>query len=120
MKIIGLNAWATKLVSATEKATDIGQRIFEDGRVENFRRNVEVPTVTQRENGSFSGMLGETYPLLEYTLRDGRIFQEYVQSDEWSSGPVIFLALKQMKINVGTFWDVVPESLWTDEEIADA
>ena len=115
-QIIGLNRWSTQLVSATEKATEIGRRFFEDGRVEEFEREVQISTATKREIGSFGGMFDETYPLFEYTLKDGRVFQEYVQAEPWSSGPCIFLALKQWaRMDEGLI--PVSESLWTYEEI---
>jgi hypothetical protein len=33
-------------------------------------------------------------PLYRYPLKDGRIATEYVQEEHWSSGPMIWLALR--------------------------
>jgi len=56
------------------------------------------------------GMFGEEFPLGVYFLKAGGIAREFVQWQEWSSGPVIVTALKDEKGN----W--IEESLWTREE----
>ena len=60
---------------------------------------------------TYEGMCGEEYPLFEYTLRDDKIVQEYVQADPWASGPCIFLALRTKG------GQSIKETLWTDKEI---
>ena len=37
----------------------------------------------------------EVHTLLEYKLIDGNWVEEYIQAEPWSSGPVIFLALRE-------------------------
>lgn len=49
--------------------------------------------------------------LFRYTLPNKRVFYEYIQADPWSSGPCIFLALKDAK------GKPVRESLWPKETI---
>lgn len=56
------------------------------------------------------GMFDKEYPLKQFTLRDGKVYQECEQTAPWSSGPVIFTYLKFQD-------EVVQESLWADEEI---
>ena len=62
--------------------------------------------------GKVTGMFNEhVTDLKSYLLTDGRICQEYVQAEPWSSGPCIFLALR--------YHEGVPieESLWSQEDI---
>lgn len=114
-QIIGLNEWAANLVHQTEIVEEIGcYRTFSDARVEPFNRKVEIPIAQVNEVGSFVGMFDEEYPLHEYRMPDGRKYIEFVQAEPWSSGPCIFLALKDDSGNS------VPESLWSDEEINNA
>ena len=47
--------------------------------------------------GVVTGMFGEeVHTLLEYKLKDGSSVQEHIQSEIWSSGPVIFLELRTL------------------------
>ena len=46
-----------------------------------------------------------------YFLKNGTTVYEDVQVSQWSSGPVIFTALR------GLLGDWIKETLWTDEEI---
>lgn len=89
-----------------------GRRIYPDGRVEEFREDVRGSDVASEKCGSYEGMFGEAYPLRRYRLPDGRVFEEAIQEEIWSSGPCIFLALK----DADGEW--VEESLWTEEEIS--
>ena len=46
--------------------------------------------------GVVTGMFDEeVHTLLEYKLIDGNWVEEYIQAEPWSSGPVIFLALRE-------------------------
>ena len=42
----------------------------------------------------FEGMFGDKYNLHEYVKHDGSKVREFMQSDEWSSGPVFHLGLQ--------------------------
>jgi hypothetical protein len=57
--------------------------------------------------GTYLGMFDQEYPLYRYTLIDGRKAEEFHQTTEFSSGPVMFLGLR-----VG---EIVLE--WSEEEI---
>lgn len=59
----------------------------------------------------YYGMADEEFVLNKYTTHEGKVYEEYVQASPWSSGPCIFLALKDEN---GT---AVKETLWTYEEI---
>ena len=119
--IMGLNDWATKLVSQTETVKEVGSRFWKGGKHEEFEREVKILLTIQEINGEFEGMFGEKYPLKKYTLPNGLILQEYVQAGPWSSGPIIFLALKEFSPYEGhNKWRVLLKSLWSDEEINNA
>jgi hypothetical protein len=45
----------------------------------------------------------EDLPLLRYTLKDGTQATEYVQTEIWSSGPMIWLGLRTIQQNFE--WD---------------
>lgn len=114
---MGLNEWAMNFVKGEEVLayTEQGTRLYPDGREEEFGRRFMKSSVKSEPSGStYSGMFEDIYRLSKYTFPDGRVFYDAVQSDEWSSGPCFFLALKD---NNGEW---VKESLWSDEEIADA
>ena len=62
--------------------------------------------------GEITGMFNEhVVDLKSYLLTDGKICQEYVQAEPWSSGPCIFLALQYSD---GT---PIEETLWNPEDI---
>ena len=119
-QIQGLSAAARALV-AGKRILLYGEsivRTFPDGRVEDLgEHDVFGSDVKKEKSGeTFHGMFPEeeTYPLYRYTFPDGHVFEEAVQAEPWSSGPVIFLALK----NENGEW--VEESLWLQEEIDNA
>ena len=56
----------------------------------------------------------DRYGLSRYRLADGRVFEEDIQAEPWSSGPVFFLALKD------EHGEWAPESLWSEEQINNA
>jgi hypothetical protein len=58
---------------------------------------------------------GEGFHLVRYTLPDGRKLVTFIQAEPWSSGPYTFLALKDEATG-----EPLAESLWTDQEIAEA
>lgn len=112
-QFMGLNKWATELVKGERVlvCTEKGMRVFPDGREEPFSHEVHGSSVRKEKSGkTFSGF-NPGYPLYKYTLPDGTVYEERVQAEPWSSGPVFFLAL------VDEIGQWVPESLWTDEEI---
>lgn len=110
-QIFGLNESATQLLldNKTLLYTEQVTRVYPDGQTvrqeEDDRAVLEIP---REKYDSYNGMFDNEYPLYEYTLLDGSVVQEYVQSDMWSSGPCIFLALryKESKESVAsTLWD---------------
>lgn len=111
----GLNDFArdlvTQMVDVREKVT----KTYPNGDVEEFERLVKLNEVSRKDSGKkYSGMFGDEYTLNRYTLPTGEVYEEYVQAEPWSSGPVFFLALKDGDGNV------VEESLWDDEDIYNA
>lgn len=119
MQWVGLNDRAKALVAGepvldyTERVT----RVFPDGREEALPdRAVMTSTVKCEELADDDCDVSDPFggndvPLHRYTFPDGRVLTEAVQAEPWSSGPVVFTALK----DESGAW--VPESLWTDEEI---
>lgn len=63
--------------------------------------------IGSRYIGSFEGAFGNEFGLWSY---DDKYF-EFVQVVSWSSGPMFFIALKDVD------GDEILESLWTDTEI---
>lgn len=91
-QFIGLNTWAQELLN---------------------QNHLKVPT-----GDKWNGMYSDDGDLYKYTLLDtrfpsdyGKEITEYVQAAPWSSGPCIFLALKDKAGNP------IPESLWGEDEI---
>ncbi len=118
-QIYGLSKCAQNLVSGTQVLLYRRRetRVYPDGREEVvpehdiYGPDVQVETLEE----TFSGMFdGEEYPLHRYIFPDGRVLVESVQAAPWSSGPCIFLALKNEK------GEWVPESLWLEDAIASA
>lgn len=92
--------------------------VYPDGRVEwNSPRPVSYTPSrdsTEKWVGMFGGPGDEDF-LRIYTLKDGREVEEYVQAKPWSSGPCIFLALRDTKTK-----EPLPETLWDEEDIENA
>ena len=63
---------------------------------------------TIEEIGEYEGYFDEKFPLLRYFLKDGRHADEYLQTVEYSGGPVMFLGLQ---VSDGTKFE------WEDWEI---
>ncbi len=51
-------------------------------------------------------------PLYRHYFDDGRILEDYVQTEPWSGGPCTFLALREHST-----LNPIEETLWSDEEI---
>lgn len=112
---IGLNDWARRLVARKEKVREFGVQVFGNGKRKQFARWRRVPMVRTEHAGVIKGAWNpQVAKLHRYTLPTGEVYVEYVQATPWSGGPCYFIALKDSKGNP------VPESLWTDEEIARA
>ena len=110
----GLNDWARSQVLLREEALVQGTITYDDGRQKAFSRRewflvAETETIGEIE-GAWTDVIAN---LTRYTLPDGRVFDEYVQDVPWSSGPVYHIALKDASTG-----KPVPQSLWTDEELA--
>lgn len=110
---IGLSPDAEAMVAGEQVVlyTEIGVRKYPDGREEPFERSVEGSTIETLSTDRYTlGMFDEELPLMDYRLPDGRLLEEHEQASPWSSGPMIFTALK-----CDGEW--VKESRWSDEEI---
>jgi hypothetical protein len=119
---IGLNYWANKMLY-DHRQTGVMERWFypdeteiDDPKpflVDSVR--TRIPTHKIEIIGKIEGAWNpHVADLRRFTLEDGTIYEEYIQAEPWSSGPCYFIALKDSEGNP------VPESLWTDEEIANA
>ncbi len=56
---------------------------------------------------------GAELVLSRYRFEDGRILEDYIQAEPWSSGPHTFLALRDAITK-----KPLPETLWSEETIA--
>ena len=140
----GLNQWAQDFVRGEQVLVchELRIRDYPDGRRERHGPYPVYGSSVRKEegDGSYSGMFEEEgrYPLHKYTLPDWRVFWEVVQAEPWSSGPVVFLALSTFSpdeirwicreygeldgiLAYGKLLQLlVPKSLWTDAELANA
>ncbi len=112
---IGLNDWASHLVSDGHIIgyTDYTRRVYEDKTVEDIETEGTKCLVKREPSGRTFDMFDNEYPLYKYTFPDGKVVQEFLQAEPWSSGPVIFVALEDEAGNP------IKESLWIDEEISE-
>jgi hypothetical protein len=109
---VGLNKWASEKVSRQQSVREVGARILPNGKALPFDRTIKVPVAKIEVIGKITGAWTDHVANLHrYTLPDGRIYEEYVQAEPWSSGPCYFIALKNSKGNV------ISQSLWTDDEL---
>ena len=109
----GLNPWATKLVEGQLILlySEHGVRTYPNGKTEEFNKDIRGSNVASEQYDHYYGMGDEdVYPLMRYTVPDLGIVEECIHFTVWSSGPMIFLALKQ-----NGEW--IKESLWTVEEV---
>lgn len=112
----GLNDWARKNVLKREKVRIVGEMEFQDGRRKRFTRWAKVPAARIKVIGHIVGVwIPHVADLHRYILPGGKVYDEYVQCDPWSSGPVYHIALKDARSG-----KPVAESLWTDDEIGNA
>ena len=97
---------------STQVVREIGARILPSGEAVPFDRTITVTLATVEVVGKITGAWKDHVANLHrYTFPDGRVYEEYVQAELWSSGPCYFIALKTKK---GT---VVTQSLWADDEL---
>ena len=106
----GLNERANKILQR-DSMWKVGVRttVYKDGRPD-LTEDAYEPTTQERVIGHFSGMFDAEYNLREFTLKDGRVFTEFLQAEPWSSGPMMFTALKDKD------GKVVKDSLWTNND----
>ena len=96
------------------ECTDVILRKFANGHEETFTVNNIVinPKIIVESYDCFYGMFDEKFSLSRYAFPDGEIIEEYVQETVWSSGPCIFLALRDGKTG-----KPIAKSLWRKKEI---
>lgn len=112
---VGLNSWAQSKVLQTQKVREVGVRIHPGGVKRRFKRWVRVPVARVEVIGKIEGAWTDVVAHLHrYRLPNGKVYEEFVQATPWSSGPCYFIALKSAK------GFPVRESLWSDDELANA
>lgn len=110
---IGLNSWARKNVAGKHSVREIGVQILPGGKKRRFNRWRRVSIARIQQIGVIKGAWNPAVAQLKrYTMPDGRVFEEFVQEVPWSGGPCYHIALKDGRGNV------VPESLWTEDELS--
>lgn len=110
----GLNEWAEEFVSSiTKKCVQKTTRYYDDGTVEVLPdQELNICQIKREPSGkTVYGMYDNEYPLYKHIFPDGRVYEEYEQTTIWSSGPMIFLALKDENGNP------IANSLWDEDEI---
>lgn len=111
--LVGLNPAAKELLKPRLAGTkEITVTLFDGTR---------LPTTTEpfyqalpsEDLGPVLGMFDETVHILrKYTLQSGQQIEEYIQAEPWSSGPVIFLALRDVQTK-----QPIEGCMWSDEEM---
>ncbi len=113
---IGLNEWARKMVLKRHKVREFGTRVYASGKRVSFSRWARVPAARRQVVGKITGAWNPNVAALyRYSLPGGKVLEEFVQSTPWSGGPCYFIALKDVASG-----KPVPQSLWSDEELANA
>ena len=75
-------------------------------------RNIPVSKDLKPVEGMFDEVV---HTLKEYEMNDGTKIEEYIQAEPWSSGPCIYLALKNAETK-----EPILDSLWSEDEIHNA
>ena len=114
-QFIGLNNWAKRKVRRTKLVREIGKEIRPSGKEVPFDRTVRVPvmqkTAYSKVRGQYKLFAGDLH---RYVLASGAVIEEYVQRIICSGGDCYFIALRD---GAGK---PIPESLWTEEQLARA
>lgn len=109
----GLNLRARKILNLKRSESgivpvlEVGHRIFPDGKIEAFEREVE-------QNLSGYKYIEYDYRCGRYEFADGRVFEEVVQAESINGGNLGFAYLA-LKDGSG---QIVEASLWSADEIA--
>lgn len=108
----GLNAWGKKCVARMLEAVVEGTITFPNGKTETFR-NLSTPAVIKTEViGQIAGSYVDTVaPLRAYTMRNGRVLEEFVEHTIHCGGPNYYIALRYRGGRV------LKQSQWTDKQI---
>lgn len=112
----GLNKRARRLLNRTiVGATESSTVSFADGRTETTTKD-RVTACAKVEvigyvRGQYKQRAGNRH---RYTMRDGRVFEEFVEHVRWCGGPNYFIALRDVATGA-----VVPASSWTEKELRD-
>lgn len=113
-KVVGLNEWARKFVKDEPVLAYMETivRGYPDGHQEVIGPTPIYQSTITEEDGTWIVRAEGDYPLIRYTLPDGRVYYETIQTirPDWI-GSVYFIAL-----NTDT-GQPVPESRWTEAEI---
>ena len=102
---IGLPPSAKKWINENCKVKTIKTvttTTFSDGRVETKEYTRSEPEMASYKK--FSGMFGDEYALHEYETVTGLKVREFMQNDEWSSGPVFHFGLEDEHGNPMFLW----------------
>ncbi|MFH1585871.1 MAG: hypothetical protein ABIB79_03830 [archaeon] len=117
-QVYGLNEAARNMIHDCTPVTRVTRYLDENGGLisENEEKGYAYDRVKHEKyaDANNTGMFDDGPNLMRHTLHDGTVYLEDVQAVPWSSGPCIFLALKDTK---GTW---IPETLWSEEEIRNA
>lgn len=110
----GLNPWARRFVSTREVVgTDYVNSVYIGGRRSSKTSHITEPLVKKEESGEYCvDIFGQYHSLYKYTLPNGKVYYEVVQNTTLLSGPVVFLALQDKH------GEIVPESIWSIEEMS--
>lgn len=112
----GLSKTAQDIVEGNQVLlyTDYITRVYPGGSVKQFFEDKFGSDTIIGESGEVVlGMFDEEFKLKTYQLADGSLYEEYVQAEPWSSGPCIFLALRNVSDKT-----IVEASLW-DQKVID-
>jgi len=102
-----------------QEMVQIGTRSFVDtfldGTSNSGTHPIMAKAYTEEVYETHNPWYDEKEDLLILRFNDGRVLETYVQAEPWSSGPCTFYAIRDHVTK-----EPIPETLWSEDQIANA
>jgi hypothetical protein len=114
---IGFNEAAKKILAETKTVGDkeITCRYIDDRGITTWKEQIKESAYTKERYAVEQPWYDSENELYRYKFDDGRILEDYVQAEPWSSGPCTFMALRDAVSK-----EPLTETLWSEEDIQKA
>ena len=111
---IGFNPIADALLQDNVKTgTRVVVELDLEGHPTNtYTQAIFAPAYTKEQYAVEEPWMESENMLYRYTFSDGRVLEDYVQAEPWSSGPCTFMALRDAVTK-----EPIVETLWPQEVI---